>query len=793
MSKSSNRKDTNAASQSGLPEGERFARLLFRDGKNGIERKDVLRNTTLIGSARGCNIQLVSQQISYVHCIITLEADALRVRDLRSAAGTRVNGNEVTVCTLGNGDKLEVGPVAFLMETNLPERAELPAAAGEGASQEAGNAAEAIEAHLPEEAYARLVFHNKNDTEVTKNVLRHTTLIGSARGCNIQLLSRDVSLAHSVITLESGVLRVRDLRSQRGTRVNSVPVNVHALSDGDLLQVGRFRFRFETNLQALGFGPADVPAETGLTDAARQPAATNDSVSPFVVPAPTDDVLTSAADQQSEQTALRPQVADPEKSPADAPPPQPTEVVTADAEGARAPVQRKQSDTKAKRKTIAEREKSADNAAELDDGYHEIQQRRDELRAEQEELETHRAELQADMDKFHAEQKQFYDQLASAETHRLGVAHAKEPQSSKSAEDVAIAKTLVVQGIISRFQADWFLEGCFRGFFIDDYKVLDLLDAGGMGWLYTAENPASGDKAVLKVLPKNHADDAGMLTRFELEARAGVRLKHPNIIRTFKIDQTDDVYYVLMELVEGINLCELIGLQGRIAWPQACSLVAQAAAGLECAHTSGMIHRDVKPANLLVQHDGGLKILDFGLALLEKDEDEFSLAMIFGHDCLGTADYIAPEQSLDSYSVGPNADIYSLGGTLYFALTGQVPFPAKTISAKLDGHRSKQPKSVKKFAPDIPDELAAIVEKMMAKRPEQRFQSAADVSAVLAPFVERQRVFFDFPSVLSARAAVARQRLRLAAKNIAKDRDSHVLAGSQRHAAAQPPPNRDRT
>ncbi|MFN0054370.1 MAG: protein kinase domain-containing protein [Planctomycetales bacterium] len=327
-----------------------------------------------------------------------------------------------------------------------------------------------------------------------------------------------------------------------------------------------------------------------------------------------------------------------------------------------------------------------------------------------------------------------------------------------------LARGLVRDGVITRFQAERLLEGRYRGFFINQYKVLDILGAGGMACLYLVEDRKSRQKFALKVLSEKHQSDAGMLARLKLEARAGKKLKHSSIVRTYGIHRTDDVFgevfYLVMEYVEGVNLEELINLQGPVPWAQAADFIREAAAGLQHAHNNGMVHRDVKPGNLLVDAQGQVKILDFGLALLDTaEEDEFSLAMIFGHSCLGTADYIAPEQAMNSSAVDPRADIYSLGCTLYVALTGRLPFPMPSSSDKIDGHRRLSPPAVASLVEGLPPALAAVVEKMMAKRPDDRFQSMAEVVQALTPLAQRMPVAFDFSRILAWRAKEARRRL----------------------------------
>jgi len=321
------------------------------------------------------------------------------------------------------------------------------------------------------------------------------------------------------------------------------------------------------------------------------------------------------------------------------------------------------------------------------------------------------------------------------------------------------AKTLVLNGVLSRFQADRLMQGRYRGFFIGNYKVLEILGVGGMGWVYTAEDLETGKVVALKVLSEHHKHIVDMQARMRLEVRAGQKLNHPNIVHAYKSEHKGDVDFLITDFVEGVNLQELLGLRGRFSVAQACDFVRQAAKGLQHAHERGLIHRDIKPANLIVDRTGNVKILDFGLALIPEDEDEFSLAMIFGHDCLGTDDFIPPEQIRDSYSVDARADIYSLGCTLYLLLTGHIPYPLKTTKEKLRAHLKKKPVPLKHYLPELPDEIVAIVEKMMAKDPENRYQTAEEVAEALEPYAERKEVLFDFPAILVERCKDAERRL----------------------------------
>ena len=329
----------------------------------------------------------------------------------------------------------------------------------------------------------------------------------------------------------------------------------------------------------------------------------------------------------------------------------------------------------------------------------------------------------------------------------------------------SIAAILVEDGFLTRFQADRLLEGNPRGLLVDGYKLLEVLGAGGMGWVYIAEEIETRWRVALKVLPDEARRQSGTLARFQLEAQAGMRLNHPNIVRSYALRKTEDIYgtiyYVVMELVRGINLFELLVLKRKLDPAQACDIIVQAASALDYAHAQGLVHRDIKPENLLVRADGTVKILDFGLAMVDENDEEFSMAMIFGQNRLGTADYISPEQYVDSYQVNARADIYSLGCTLYFALTGKVPFPFDTTAKKLKAHLKKRAIPVHELRPEIPPRLSAIVSKMMAKHPENRVQSATEVIRYLQPFAQRQPISFSFRSVLAARTAYAKKRLAL--------------------------------
>ncbi|MCA9062490.1 MAG: serine/threonine protein kinase [Planctomycetaceae bacterium] len=332
-------------------------------------------------------------------------------------------------------------------------------------------------------------------------------------------------------------------------------------------------------------------------------------------------------------------------------------------------------------------------------------------------------------------------------------------QISPDASAISVARRLVAGRVLTPFQAERLLEGRYRGLVIDRYRIREVLGFGGMGCVFIAEDPQEQKKVAIKVLSAEMAMDAGLLTRMKLEASAGMRLDHPNIVRTFRIDSTGAIHYLVMELVRGISLHELVALRGPLHWAFACDVAMQAATALQVAHEQGIIHRDIKPANFLIEQSGVCHALDFGLALIQDSPDEeFSLSMLFGHNCLGTPDYIAPEQSLDSSAVDARADVYGLGATFYVALTGRVPFPDKATRDKLEAHRTRKAPDPCAVRKEIPKEVGAIVMKMMAKKPEDRYTSMGAVVQALKPLAKRQAVRFDFRELVTLRVRLARNR-----------------------------------
>ncbi len=311
---------------------------------------------------------------------------------------------------------------------------------------------------------------------------------------------------------------------------------------------------------------------------------------------------------------------------------------------------------------------------------------------------------------------------------KIGGLAALPPEPPKAAGH------LVRDGLLTFFQAEQILQGKWKRFSIGKYKVLERLGSGGMGQVFLCEHKLMRRRVAVKVLPTAKAADQASLDRFNREARAAAAVDHPNIVRAFDIDQDDNLHFLVMEYVDGTNLQDLVKKAGPLDPVRACHYVYGAAVGLQHANEIGMVHRDIKPGNILLDRAGVVKVLDMGLARLTYDTDDH-ITRKYDENILGTADYLSPEQAEDSHTVDIRSDIYSLGATFYYLLTGSQPFPEGTIPQKLIWHRSRQPKPVRETRPDVPEAVAAVVTRMMAKRREDRYQTPSEVMAALQPWV----------------------------------------------------------
>jgi len=266
------------------------------------------------------------------------------------------------------------------------------------------------------------------------------------------------------------------------------------------------------------------------------------------------------------------------------------------------------------------------------------------------------------------------------------------------------------------------------------YRVLSLIGSGGMGSVYKAEHRLMERLVAIKVINRSLTGDPSAIERFRREVRTAARLTHPNIVTAFDADQVGDLHFLIMEFVDGPSLHKWVHKTGPLAMAEACNYIRQAALGLQYAHECGMVHRDVKPQNMLRTKAGEVKILDFGLARFAS-ERRGSDSITGSGVAMGTPDYIAPEQANDARTADIRADIYSLGCTLYYLLSGQVPFPEETELQKFIAHMNKTPCSIREYRPDVPVALEAVLARMMAKKPDDRYQRPIDVANALTPFL----------------------------------------------------------
>jgi WD40 repeat protein len=284
------------------------------------------------------------------------------------------------------------------------------------------------------------------------------------------------------------------------------------------------------------------------------------------------------------------------------------------------------------------------------------------------------------------------------------------------------------------------------------YRITRLLGQGGMGAVYEAEHRLMERTVALKVIRPALMADEGAVERFRREVKAAARLHHPNIVTAYDADQAGNTHFLVMEFVPGRSLAAHLRENGPLPVRQACDYARQAALGLQHAHEQGMVHRDIKPDNLMLTGDGQVKILDFGLARFAQAQAAdiaLQVPAALGSppgqltavgSIMGTPDYMAPEQAQDSRAADSRADIYALGCSLYQLLTGRVPFPKGDAVDKIRQHVKEEPEPLARQRPDVPRGLAAVVAKMMAKDPAQRYQTPAEVAEALRPFARPEEV-----------------------------------------------------
>jgi serine/threonine protein kinase len=305
------------------------------------------------------------------------------------------------------------------------------------------------------------------------------------------------------------------------------------------------------------------------------------------------------------------------------------------------------------------------------------------------------------------------------------------PGASGLSSDQMLASKLVELGWLNVWQTEQLLQGRHR-FDLGSYRIVDSIGRGGMGEVYKAEHGVLGRTVAIKVLPRRKSAPED-IANFLREARVLARLDHENLVRAFDAGEDQSVYYLVTEYVPGTDLRKLVRVKGPLSVKQAASVVSQVALALHHAHEQGLIHRDVKPGNVLVTPDGRAKLSDLGLAGPSHgglDEDP-RLGKI-----VGTADYLSPDHIEAPWNPTPAWDIYSLGCTLYYAVTGKVPFPGGATLDKVRAHRQLRPLDPRRLNPNLSTDFVDVIADMMAKNPAERIGSAKEVAERLAPWVE---------------------------------------------------------
>ena len=349
--------------------------------------------------------------------------------------------------------------------------------------------------------------------------------------------------------------------------------------------------------------------------------------------------------------------------------------------------------------------------------------------------------------------------------------------AAAGADPGALADGLQTRGLLTTYQARKVRLNRIPELLVGPYLLLDKIGEGGMGKVFKAVEFGTGRLIALKVVRSHLMANKVVRGRARREAAAAALLNHPNIVALYDADEVTGRYYMAMEFVDGSDLARLVKEFGPLPYPEACEYVRQAALGLQHAHDQGLIHRDVKPSNLLVSGEraipgtGGkaeVKILDMGLVRSLADDEADRSELTRDGTVVGTPDYMAPEQAKNSSTVDHRADLYSLGCTLFMLLTGRPPFPDGSPIDKLLRHQLDPPPDVRKVLLGIPGGVAAIVTRLLAKKPEDRFATAGELAAALAPYTT------EAPTPADAdRTAVPAARRRAAA-----DRSQEVPEGS---------------
>ncbi len=326
------------------------------------------------------------------------------------------------------------------------------------------------------------------------------------------------------------------------------------------------------------------------------------------------------------------------------------------------------------------------------------------------------------------------DQLRQALV-KIVQAKGGDPRVSTEVNEKKLAQKLVEMRVISAYQADQLLTGRTK-LNLGPYIITDWIGQGGMGQVFKAVHQMLGRESAVKVLPL-HKTTPEAIENFRREIRAQAQLDHHNLVRAFDAGEDGNVHYLVVEYVPGTDLRRLVRSKGKLTVQQASNIIKQSAEGLSHAHDCDLIHRDIKPGNILVTPDGVAKLSDLGLAYYLNDASDPRAGKI-----VGTADYLSPEQIRTPTQITSTSDIYSLGCTLYYAVTGKVPFPGGTPKSKARRHLEETPWHPRRFNEEVSDDFVDLIGDMMEKDPKERIQTAAEVAERLAPWASDDSPLF---------------------------------------------------
>lgn len=336
--------------------------------------------------------------------------------------------------------------------------------------------------------------------------------------------------------------------------------------------------------------------------------------------------------------------------------------------------------------------------------------------------------------------------------------------------DATVASQLVTRGVITEYQSQQLLAGRSK-FNLGNYVITDWIGQGGMGQVFKARHAMMGREVAIKVLPQEKSTPDA-ITSFTREIRTQAELDHPRLVRAYDAGQDGNTYFLVTEFVPGTDLRRLVRIDGRLNMVQAASIVSQIALGLQHAHSMGLIHRDIKPGNILVTPQGEAKLSDLGLAgFLHEGEQDPRAGKI-----VGTADYLSPEQIRDPGKVHPSADIYSLGCTLYYAVTAKVPFPGGRTREKVRRHLEEMPWHPRRLNPDITEDFVDVIADMMEKDWTRRIPNATEVVQRLAPWAQDE---YELPLSVSQQSNWKAAPLPGIHDTAIEDDDSDVSRGSE--------------